>query len=40
VKKGGGDKEDKESITDWLIVANDAALDALKNTPIKMDNPA
>ncbi len=33
---GGGGKEDKASITDWLTDTKKVTIDALKNVPIKM----
>jgi hypothetical protein len=40
MEEGGGDKEDEESITDQWTDTNEAALDTLKNAPIKMCNTA
>jgi hypothetical protein len=38
VEEGGGDKEDKASITAWWMDAKKAALDTLKYVPIKIGN--
>jgi hypothetical protein len=40
MEEGGGGKEDEVSIADRWTNANEAALDALKNAPIKMGDTA
>jgi hypothetical protein len=40
VEEGGGGKEDEESITVQWTDTDEAALDALKNAPIKTGNTA